>query len=185
MVVISSRWLVGVAVLGMSRSLGGFATDARGQDTFDKLKLDGAKFYSEKSYGLAFDAWNQAAALDVPPSERRKLDFYLADSRWRSRPGGEAVDAAREELEKLIDANPKDEIAAEAFESLGDSWLALGPTGSSGDTADWNKAWEYYEQALAHWAAATDLDIARPRYLGIVWKATGPPTEQRYGWNVP
>ncbi|MGC1480254.1 MAG: alpha-2-macroglobulin family protein [Chthoniobacterales bacterium] len=182
---ISSRGLVWIAVLGMLGTLGGLGTAARAQDTFDTLKLDGAKLYSEKSYALAYDAWTQAAALDVPPDERRKLNFYLADSRWRSRPGDEGVEAARAELEKLVEANADDEIAAEALESLGDSWLALGPTGTSSDTADWNKAWEYYDQALAKWAAATDLDAARPRYLGIVWKATGPPTEQRFGWNVP
>ncbi len=168
-----SRWLVWAVLFGAC----GLAT---AQDSFESLKLDGAKFYSEKSYALAFEAWSKAAALDVPPAESRKLDFYLADSQWRSRPGEEAIASAQAGLEKLIEANPDDVIAAEALESLGDSWLALDPNGGN-----WSKAWEFYERALAKWAAATDLDTARTRYLGIVWKATGPPTEQTYGRNVP
>ncbi len=151
-----------------------------GQDSFEDLKLAGAQFYSEKSYGLAYDAWAQAAAMDVPAGERRNLEFYLADSRWRSGPDAAAIEAARAELETLVDADGEDVIAAEALESLGDSWLALGVNGG-----DWGQAWQYYERALAKWAAATDLDAARPRYLGIVWKATGPPAERVYGRDVP
>lgn len=169
----SSRLLVSALLFGIC----GLAT---AQDSFEKLKLDGAKFYSEKSYALAHEAWSKAAALDVPPAESRKLDFYLADSRWRSRPGDEAIAAARADLEKLVEADPEDVIAAEALESLGDSWLAPDSNGEN-----WSLAWNFYQTALAKWAAATDLDTARPRYLGIVWKATGPPTEQRYGRNVP
>ncbi len=151
-----------------------------GQDSFEDLKLAGAKFYSEKSYGLAYEAWAKAAAMDVPEGERRNLEFYLADSRWRSGPDEAAVEAARQELEGLLEADGEDVIAAEALESLGDSWLALGPDGGN-----WQKGWEYYERALAKWAAATDLDAARARYLGIVWKATGPPMERAYGREVP
>ncbi len=173
MVGFSSRWLVWAVLLGISGL-------AYAQESFEDLKLAGAKLYSEKSYALAYETWSKAAELDVPVGDRRKLDFYLADSRWRSRPGEDDVTAAQADLEKLVDSNPDDVIAAEALESLGDSWLALDTNGSH-----WRQAWEYYERALKKWAAATDLDTARPRYLGIVWKATGPPTEQRYGWSVP
>ncbi len=151
-----------------------------GQDSFEDLKLAGAKFYSEKSYGLAYEAWSKAAAMDVPPGERRTLDFYLADSRWRSGPDAAAVTASREQLAALVEADPDDAYAVEALESLGDSWLVPGPGG-----ANWSAAWPFYERALAKWSAATDLDVARGRYLGIVWKATGPPMERNYGWNVP
>ncbi len=151
-----------------------------GQDSFEDLKLAGAKYYSEKSYGLAYDAWTKAAAMDVPEGERRNLDFYRADSRWRSAPDTAVIESARAELEALVEADGEDVIAAEALESLGDSWLALGPSGGN-----WAEAWKYYELALAKWSAATDLDAARLRYLGIVWKATGPPSERAYGREVP
>lgn len=143
--------------------------------TYADLQREAAKFYSERSYALAHAAWAEAAKLEVPASDRRTLDFYLADSLWRSRPDAPQVEAARKQLEAL--AGGKDTLAAEAAESLGDSWLAL--------EGDWSRGWRDYQRALAYWAASTDLDRARGRYLGIVWKATGPPNVEDYGRRVP
>ncbi|MDD5198897.1 MAG: alpha-2-macroglobulin family protein [Terrimicrobiaceae bacterium] len=157
-------WL-GAATGGLSQPAGSYA----------ELRQRAAEYYSEQSYALAHQAWSEAAKLDVPAGERSTLDFYLADSLWRSQPDAEQVAGARAALEKI--AGGPDALAAEASESLGDSWLAIG--------SDWDRAWKEYERALKFWAAATDLDPARERYLGIVWKATGPPSANGRDRRVP
>ncbi len=155
------------------------AADGFGQqpsNRYIELQQRAARYYAEHSYALAHQAWSEAAKLDVPEGDRRMLDFYLADSLWRSRPDAEQVAQAREQLEKLV-GKEVDPLGAEALESLGDSWLAIG--------SDWPRAWSYYKRALDYWAASTDRSVARPRYLGIVWKATGPPEMARHDVRVP
>lgn len=144
---------------------------------YEDLRQQAAAYYSEKSYRLAHDAWREAAELGVPDEDRRILDFYLADSLWRSRPDAEEVKAARAELKKIAEDDGAGPLAAEAWESLGDSWLAI--------EGDWNRAWPDYQRALEDWAASTDIDRARARYLGIVWKATGPPGDDYRVRRVP
>lgn len=158
-----------IGLVGLER---GVAQSAR---TYADYQGEAARFYAERSYALAHSAWAEAAKLDVPAADRPLLDFYLADSLWRSRPAPAQIAAARAGLEKI--AAGEGSLAAEARESLGDSWLAL--------ENDWSRAWAEYQRALPFWAASTDLDRARGRYLGIVWKATGPPTEENYGRRVP
>jgi uncharacterized protein YfaS (alpha-2-macroglobulin family) len=155
----------------------GFLNGALAQSSsrYSELQREAAGYYSEQSYALAHQAWAEAAKLAVPEGDRRTLDFYLADSLWRSRPDAAQVAEARKQLATLADG--KDTLAAEATESLGDSWLAL--------ENDWSRAWTEYQGALKYWAAATDLEPARGRYLGIVWKATGPPTQEDRGRRVP
>ncbi len=148
---------------------------AQPAEDYPALQRQAAQFYSERSYALAHAAWRKAAALDVPATDRRPLEFYLADSLWRSRPGPDEVARARAELARLAEGD--DTFAAEAAESLGDSWLAL--------ENDWPRAWEHYAAALRHWAASTDIPSARGRYLAIVWKATGPPTLDFTDRRVP
>lgn len=144
---------------------------------YEELKLRAAGYYSEKSYQLAHETWVKAEALGVPEGDRQILDFYLADSLWRSRPDAEKLVSARESLTKLGEDRAAGSLSAEAWESLGDSWLAI--------EGDWSRAWQDYERALNAWAASTDIDRARPRYLGIVWKATGPPGEDYRAQQMP
>jgi uncharacterized protein YfaS (alpha-2-macroglobulin family) len=151
------------------------AATAFSQDRYAELQQQAARYYSEQSYAQAHQAWSEAAKLDVPAADRPTLDFYLADSLWRSRPGAEQVAEARAGLERL--AKGADALSAEAAESLGDSWLAI--------EGDWDRAWSEYQRALKFWAASTDLEAARSRYLGIVWKATGPPTSGQSVRRVP
>jgi uncharacterized protein YfaS (alpha-2-macroglobulin family) len=151
------------------------AASAFSQDRYAELQQQAAQYYSGQSYAQAHQAWSEAAKLDVPAADRPTLDFYLADSLWRSRPGAEQVAEARAGLETL--AKGADALSAEAAESLGDSWLAI--------EGDWERAWSEYQRALKFWAASTNLEAARSRYLGIVWKATGPPTSGQSVRRVP
>ena len=77
------------------------AADGFGQqpsNRYIELQQRAARYYAEHSYALAHQAWSEAAKLDVPEGDRRMLDFYLADSLWRSRPDAEQVAQAREQL---------------------------------------------------------------------------------------
>jgi tetratricopeptide (TPR) repeat protein len=153
------------------------ATTGFSQDRYTQLQRQGAQYYSEQSYAEAHRAWSEAAKLDVPEGDRHTLDFYLADSLWRSKPDAAGVEEAREQLATLSgEGRPGDVLAAEAAESLGDSWLAL--------EGDWERAWAEYQRALGYWAATDDAQ-ASGRWLGILWKATGPPTEDRADRRIP
>jgi uncharacterized protein YfaS (alpha-2-macroglobulin family) len=152
---------------------GAFAQSAA--ERYATLQARAADYYSEQSYALAHQAWSDAEKQGVPPEDRQTLSFYLADSLWRSRPDAPQLAEARKQLEVL--AGDKEALAAEAAESLGDSWLAI--------EKDWMRGWKDYERALKFWAASTDLDAARARYLAIVWKATGPPGQRGNERRVP
>ena len=52
------------------------------------------------------------------------------------------------------------------LESLGDFWW------TRRDVHDWNQAWPHYEEALQSWASSTNLEVARDRYLDLVWRLT-------------
>ena len=165
--VFSGGWwfrAVWVALVGFGVVNGALAQSS---NRYAELQRQAADAYSEQSYALAHQAWSEATKLDVPEGDRRTLDFYLGDSLWRSRPETAQIADARKQLGALAEGD--DALAAEAAESLGDSWLAL--------ENDWDRAWTEYQRALKYWAAATDLEPARARYLGIVWKATGPPSQ--------
>lgn len=151
---------------------------AQSDDRYDQLRQQAAEYYSEQAYEQAWKAWDEASHLDVPPEDRRTLAFYLADSLWRSRPEAIHVADARQQLQSLAGIGPiGDSLAAEASESLGDSWLALDD--------NWDRAWAEYRRALEFWKPSTNSDPGRTRYLGIVWKATRPPGEYQRGERVP
>lgn len=148
------------------------------QDRYTQLQQQAAQLYSGQSYAEAHQVWSEVAKLDVPETDRRTLAFYLADSLWRSKPDAAQVAEARRQLEALAgEGEPADVLAAEAVESLGDSWLAL--------EGDWGRAWAQYQRALEYWGNSTDNEQARTRWLGMIWKATGPPTEDRDDRRIP
>lgn len=142
---------------------------AAADETGDALRAQASALYTQRDYARAAEAWRRVAEHGVPDADRARLDFYLADSLWRSQPGPSGMAEARQLLASVIEREPDTPLAAEAWESIGDSWLA--------QERDWPQAWDAYQQALAYWANSSDLDLARERYLGIVWKATGPPTD--------
>lgn len=146
-------------------------------DAIAALRTKAAKFYSDREYKQAYDAWKQLAASNIPEVDRPKLEFFLADSLWRSQPGAPQVDEARALLAAIAEVHPDSSLGAEAWESTADSWLA--------NDRDWPRAWEAYQRALTIWAASEDVDLARERFLAIVWKATGPPGESNRVTQLP
>ena len=141
--------------------------------------------YAEKSYSTAHDLYAQIDASTLSPEEKRWRDFRLADTQWRAEandPSADTtkIDEARKELERLIREAPEretpDRVWAEANESIADlNALGRGASGSGS-----------YDAALGWWAAQSDLDLARSRYLAIVFKmAASAEPRQAYFYPAP
>ena len=118
---------------------------------YEQLKSKGEAFYTEGSYGLAYEVYLKADALQLPPSETRWVDFRTADTMWRSQAATQSHDStkyekARRQLEVLVrDIKRQDErdyIWAEVQESLGDFWWLRR------NSTNWYTAWPYYQKAL-------------------------------------
>jgi uncharacterized protein YfaS (alpha-2-macroglobulin family) len=142
-----------------------------GQPSYQELKKDAEKYYLEGSYAKAHTLYRQAATLQLGPADSRWVGFRLADTGWRSQAATNTADTsqydeARNQLEELIREvqrpDDRDIVWAEAQESLGDFWSRNGQ--------NWGAAWPAYQQALDYWSSSRDLEMARDRYLGIVWK---------------
>ncbi|MDB6068427.1 MAG: Large extracellular alpha-helical protein [Pedosphaera sp.] len=145
---------------------------------YDQLKTDAEKLYAQGSFAKAHEAYEKAKPMDLPAAEMRWVDFRLADTLWRSEASTQTADTtqldkARQQLEVLVRditrVEDHDRVWAEVQESLGDYYWARR------DSHDWGQAWPHYEQALDWWAGAKDINMARQRYLKIVWTAVRPP----------
>ncbi len=144
------------------------------------LRAKAEKLYHEDSFALAHQAYEQAAALQLTAFQKRWVAFRLADTLWRAQAATQTADntlleKARADLESLLrettHVEDRDRVWAEAQESLADFFWARRYSG------DWNSAWPHYQKALDWWAGARDIDLARRRYLGMVWKMARPPWE--------
>ncbi|MCF7838060.1 MAG: alpha-2-macroglobulin [Candidatus Marinimicrobia bacterium] len=152
---------------------------------FAALKTQAEALFAAGSYSQAAALYAQAADWDLAPEQARWRDFRLADSRWRADAAApQADDSAYREAGRALERqvrdrdrpSEQDRIWAEGQESLGDfHWL-------SRRQRNWHQAWTYYERALDWWAGAPDIETARSRYLGIVWKASSWP-DTVWGWN--
>lgn len=149
---------------------------------FTEQKEAAEQFYADGSYAKAHEIYSQVNASNLPPEEARWVAFRLADTQWRSaaesgNPDSTVLDEARQSLERqvrdLTRPDEHDRVWAEVEESLGDWYW------TRRHDNDWNAAWPYYEQALDWWAGQSDLELARARYLNIVWTMARPP--QGYG----
>jgi uncharacterized protein YfaS (alpha-2-macroglobulin family) len=158
-------------VLSLLMSVLPYAATVSSPDGYEALRKRAEASYEEKSFRIAHDLYEQAAKLDLPAEERRWVAFRLADTAWRSDAASPSPDAtvrekAREALDRLL-ADSKDDherLWAEAQESLGDAAKIADPYG-------YNRAGDAnYLEALDWWAGSADLDLARERYLLIVWK---------------
>lgn len=154
----------------------------RPQD-YNQLKAEAESHYAAFSYSLARGLYLKAAALDLTATEKRWVEFRLADTQWRAQAATQTSDStpfdqAREQLERLVRetsrADDRHRIWVEAQESLGDFWW------TRRDTRNWGQAWTHYQQALDWWAGAPDLDLARGRYLRVVWTIAEPPNAEPY-----
>jgi len=150
------------------------------QNSFERLKSDAEREYSEKSFRRAHDLYEEAAKLDLSVDERRWVEFRLSDTTLRADAAAPDSDAtprvqAREKLAELIQKSPHDQTWAEANEALGDYYLNHPYEQSPG------VAQGYYHAALDFWAGSSDLAVARRRYLDLVWKFAG----EGGNWSIP
>jgi uncharacterized protein YfaS (alpha-2-macroglobulin family) len=151
-------------------------------------KADAEKLYAEGSYAKAGEIYSKVDVSRLPTDEARWVAFRLADSQWRSQaatgnPDTTKLDEARAELDRqirdLTREDQHDRVWAEVQESLGDySWTRR-------NYNNWGEAWQHYQAALDWWAGAPDIELARQRYLAMVWRMARPPGMQRdyyYGY---
>src|SRR5882672_1493809 len=157
---------------------------------YEQLRTDAEKHYSSGSFALAREVYQKAANLnlELPPSEKRWVTFRLADTQWRSQAATETADTTkfdegRKQLEALIRditrVEDRDRVWAEVHESLGDFFW------TRRHSNNWGEAWPHYQQTLDWWAGAADLELARERYLKMVWRMALPPqveTHYYYGY---
>ncbi|MEK7675609.1 MAG: alpha-2-macroglobulin family protein [Verrucomicrobiota bacterium] len=150
---------------------------------YEPLKAEAEKFYAEGSFARAHKIYLKTGKTNLPPAEARWVDFRAADALWRSRAATQASDAtafdqAQHQLEVLVRdldrAEERDRVWAEAQESLGAfHWERR-------QVRNWSEAWPHYQAALEWWAGAADIELARGRYLQIVWTIARPPQSEDY-----
>jgi uncharacterized protein YfaS (alpha-2-macroglobulin family) len=145
---------------------------------YEALKAGAEKLFAERSYALARAQYQKAEDMDLPAAEKRWVEFRLADTQWRAQAATQnadatQLDAAKAQLESLISrvtrAEDKDRVWAEAEESLADFLWARR------QSYNWSEAWPHYQSALDWWAGAPEVEMARARYLGMVWTMSRPP----------
>jgi hypothetical protein len=150
---------------------------------YDLLKADAEKFYADRSFAKAHELYVSADLTNLPPAERRWVRFRLADTQWRSQAATQTADTtkldeARHQLEALLRditrEEDRDRVWAEVQESLGDFFW------TRRNWQNWGEAWPHYQQALDLWAGAPGIELARQRYLAIVWRMTRPPATEPY-----
>ncbi len=151
---------------------------------YEKLKADAEKQYLEKSFSLAHETYLNIDRSKIPAAEIRWVDFRLADTLWRGQAATNTTDdtkfqQAQQQLETLVkegigETKEHDLIWAEAHESLGDFFWARN------NSRNYGAAWPHYQQALDYWAGTKDIEIARQRYLHIVWTMADPPSRDQY-----
>ncbi|MCW5552656.1 MAG: alpha-2-macroglobulin [Verrucomicrobiae bacterium] len=160
--------------------LSGFAqpTPASPPD-YAQLKRDAEQLYADGSYAKAHELYARAMLMsNLTSNEARWVFFRNADTLWRSQAGTQTADTtkldqARAWLEQSLNetqrVEDRDQTWAETQESLGDfHWTRR-------NQQNWGAAWPSYQQALDWWAGARDIERARERYLGMIWKAVSPP----------
>ncbi len=155
---------------------------------YETNKMDAEKSYAEGSFARANAIYSKVDVSQLPNEEARWVAFRIADTQWRSQtatdnPDTTKLDEARADLDRqirdLTREDQHDRVWAEVEESLGDSsWTRR-------NYSNWGEAWPHYQAALDWWAGAPDIELARQRYLAMVWRMAKPPGVQRdyyYGY---
>lgn len=151
---------------------------------YSALKAEAEKFFADKSFSKAHELYGRARELsNVSSNDARWVNFRFHDTQWRAAASTQSADdtkleEARAELDKLVRdvkrAEDRDRVWAEVQESLGDyHW-------QRNVNRNWYQAWQYYQKALDWWAGARDVELARERYLAIVWRCAKPPQAEPY-----
>ncbi|HVN81498.1 MAG TPA: hypothetical protein VMW38_21090, partial [Terriglobia bacterium] len=155
----------------------------KSQTTYQDLKKEAERYFESGSYALAHSLYTKINKKELSSTQARWVDFRQADTLWRSEAATNSADTtkldqARQQLEMLIRdiqrVEDRDRVWVEVQESLGDFWW------SRRNSRNWSQAWIYYQAALDWWAGSSDLDLARTRYLKIVWTLSKPPEVEPY-----
>jgi uncharacterized protein YfaS (alpha-2-macroglobulin family) len=163
--------------------LAGFNLFAALPAEYESLKANAEKLFADGSFAKANEIYRQVALTNLPAAEQRWVQFRLADTQWRSQAATQTADTtkldqARQQLEILIRDITREEdhdrVWVEVQESLGDFFW------TRREVKDWGQAWPHYQPALDWWAGAADIELARGRYLAIVWRIARPPQVQPY-----
>ena len=153
------------------------------QADYSRAKADAEAQYTQGSYARANEIYAGVDKSRLSPGESRWVEFRIADTMWRAQAATETsdttkLDQAQKQLEELIRVSDNDTdrdlVWAEAHESLGDLFW------TRRNNINWGGAWPHYQQALDWWAGQRQLDLARDRYLKIVFKAADPPSHDYY-----
>jgi hypothetical protein len=153
------------------------------QTDYAGLKSQAEQHYREKSYARAHQIYLSARSLALSRDEERWVNFRIADTMWRAQAATNTSDTsvyenAKRALEMLVRdierPEDRDRVWAEVQESFGDfHWMRP-------DLRNWGQSWPFYQQALDWWAASPDLELARERYIRIVWNAAEPVWREPY-----
>src|ERR1044071_6939158 len=153
------------------------------QSDYSQLRSEAEAQYAQGSYARAHELYAKVDKTKLNASESRWVEFRLADTSWRAQAATQTSDTtpfeqAQKQLEELIRVADKetdrDLVWAEAHESLGDLfWTRRGQM-------NWGSAWPHYQAALDWWAGQRDINLARARYLQIVFRAAPPPHAEDY-----
>ena len=163
-------------------------TAAPAPSDYETNKLAAEKVYAEGSYAKANEIYSKVDASELSGDEARWVTFRVADTQWRSQAASAnadttKLDEAHGELDRqirdLTREDQHDRVWAEVQESLGDFFW------TRRNNNNWGEAWVHYQATLDWWAGAPDVELARQRYLAMVWRMAKPPGMQRdyyYGY---
>ena len=170
--------LIGLLSLNLSAAL---------PPEYESLKTDAEQLFADGSFAKANELYRSANTTNLPAAEQRWISFRLADTQWRSAASTQTADTtrldeARRQLDVLIrditHGEERDRVWVEVQESLGDFFW------TRRNQQNWGEAWPHYQPVLDWWAGAREVELARERYLKLVWRMARPPgvaREYNYG----
>ena len=153
------------------------AVGSRSAEDYEALKREAEALFASGGYERARRLYERADGMELDGFEERWVDFRLADCAWRAaassdNPDTTDVERAAKALDELLRRyerpEDRDRVWAEIQESKGDYHWA------HRNWANYGGAWPWYSQALDWWAGSADLELARERYLGIVFRMARP-----------
>ena len=150
-------------------------------------KLTREKLDTDGSYAKANEIYGKIDVSALSSEEARWVEFRMADTEWRSQARTDnadttKLDAAHGDLEKT---NSRSDSGTISTTGCGprwrNHWAIFGWIRRNNNNM--GEAWPHYQAALDWWAGAKDVELARQRYLAIVWrmaKAPGFQNEEFY-----
>ncbi|HXV77302.1 MAG TPA: MG2 domain-containing protein [Candidatus Polarisedimenticolaceae bacterium] len=170
--------LAAAALVGSSPHGAGAGEEARATTTVEPGLTRAEALFAEGSYESALEIYRAIDLDALGDEERRWVRMRLADAAWRSAAATDGADEQRlEQARQALEAeirdrtreDEQDRVWAEVQESLGDYWW------TRRGWPNWGQAWQHYDAALGWWAGSSEIELARERYLSIVWRAARPP----------